>query len=95
MSSVKLLSDFNQLLLIRLDDEESAFHSLVGCAFAVRRNGDHASTWPEETPRPLERVTADGIEDDIHVPNLFFKPGGFVVNHLVRSQSLNEIDVLS
>lgn len=55
----------------------------------------HASTWLEDTPRPLERVTADGIEDDIHVPNLFFKPGGFIVNRLVRSEPLDEIDVLS
>jgi hypothetical protein len=31
MSSVKLLGDFNQLLLIRLDDEKSIFHSLIGC----------------------------------------------------------------
>ena len=49
-SSVNLLSDFNELLLIRLDDEESIFHSLVGCAFAVRSNGDHASTGLEDTP---------------------------------------------
>ena len=33
------------------------------------------------------------IEDDIHIPNLFFKPGGFIVNRLVRSQPLDEIDV--
>jgi hypothetical protein len=51
-SSVKLLSDFNWLFLIRLDNEESIFHSLVGCAFAVRSNGDHASSWLEDTPRP-------------------------------------------
>jgi hypothetical protein len=49
-SSVKLPGDFNQLLLIRLDNEVSVFYSLVGCAFALRGNGDHASTWLEDTP---------------------------------------------
>src|SRR5262249_62184081 len=50
MSSVKLLSDFNQLLLIRLDDEKSIFDSLVGCALAVRSNGNHPSVWLEDIP---------------------------------------------
>ena len=50
MSSVELPGDFDELLLIGLDDEVSIFYSLVGCAFAVRGNGDHASTWLEDTP---------------------------------------------
>ena len=41
LSSIKLRRDFNQLLLIRLDNEESFFHSLIGGTCAVRSNRDH------------------------------------------------------
>ena len=48
-----------------------------------------------DSARPFERVATDGIEDNFQLPNLFFKPARFIVNRLVRSEPLDEIDILS
>src|ERR1700684_3251515 len=87
--------DFEELLLIWLDDEERLFSALVvqRFSFRTRGNGDYVAAELEHAKRALERFAADTVENDVDISRDVFKALRGVVDELVGTQLFDEIAI--
>src|SRR5260370_42450836 len=59
---IKEARDSDQLLLIRIDDEEGRFGALILCSLAVGSDRNHTASGPEHIPGALQSRASHPIE---------------------------------
>ena len=90
---VKEAGNLDELVLVRLHDEEGLLGPFVPSRLSARRDRHQSSQRLENVPRSFQSFTADGVEHHIHVLDGIFKARRTKVDHLLGAQARNEVNV--
>ena len=85
--------DLDQLIAIRLDDEERAFQPLVAGCGNAGRDGDQTPSRIEQCPGTFRRVATYRVKHHVDSLGVVLKPRGTVIDDLVSAELPHEVNV--
>src|SRR5262249_23249760 len=87
--------DLDQLISVRLHDEEHTTHTVLSSRFgrSAADDRDENAAGAKDAPGSLQGIPSPCVEHDVSIPALVLEANGGVIDDLVRPELLHEVRV--